>query len=348
MKTIPAALLTHIEGGDCTTCKCWKATRADGLVFGFTEHDRDLVVSGVTYKAATGVSASALRTGADFAVPNSDIAGAFDAAAITEDDILAGLWDNCEIECFRVNWVTPGDGVEKLGSGRLGEIRTGGITFEAELQGLMRHLDQQMCELYSPSCRADLGDARCKVRLAPPAWAATTAYAVRPAGDAALGAVVRPSAYNGRHFKCTTAGTSGGAEPAWNTTLGGTTADGSVVWTAIQALTVQGALTAFDDRVTLYDTARTEADDYFGGGKITFTSGLNTGIAREVKSYTLATRQIVLQRPMPYDVAVSDAYQMTAGCRYRASDCKDKFDNIHNLRAEPLVPGNNFILSGGL
>jgi uncharacterized phage protein (TIGR02218 family) len=349
MKTIPAALLTHIEGGDCTTCKCWKATRTDGEVYGFTEHDRDLVVSGVTYKAATGVSASALKTGGDFSVPNSDIEGAFDAAAITEDDIGAGLWDNCAIECFRVNWAAPTDGVEKLGSGVLGEVRMGRQQFVAELQGLMRQLAQQVCELYSPSCRADLGDARCKVRLDPPAWAAATAYTVRRSGDAGTGSVVKPAAYNGRHFKCTTAGTSGGSEPAWNTTIGATTADGSVVWTALQALTVEGAITAVDDRVTFYDTSRTEADDFFGGGKITFTSGLNAGIAREIKSYTLATGQIVLQRPMPYDVAVSDTYEMTAGCRFRGqADCRQKFDNMENHRAEELVPGTNFLLTGGL
>lgn len=33
-------------------------------------------------------------------------------------------------------------------------------------------------------------------------------------------------------FKCTTAGTTSGTEPAWNTTIGGTTPDGTAVWTA--------------------------------------------------------------------------------------------------------------------
>ncbi|MDZ4345364.1 MAG: hypothetical protein U1E51_23345 [Candidatus Binatia bacterium] len=49
----------------------------------------------------------------------------------------------------------------------------------------------------------------------------------------ALGAYVRPVAgLDGRViFKCTTAGTTGGSEPAWDTTVGNTTSDGSVVWT---------------------------------------------------------------------------------------------------------------------
>ena len=60
-------------------------------------------------------------------------------------------------------------------------------------------------------------------------WAATTAYSI---GDIRrqLGAVTNSSA---RAFRCTTAGTSGGAEPSWNLGDGATTADGTVVWTEV-------------------------------------------------------------------------------------------------------------------
>ena len=38
------------------------------------------------------------------------------------------------------------------------------------------------------------------------------------------------------YFKCTTAGTSGAVEPAWQTVVGSTTSDGSAVWTMVEHL----------------------------------------------------------------------------------------------------------------
>jgi hypothetical protein len=40
-----------------------------------------------------------------------------------------------------------------------------------------------------------------------------------------------PATPNGRLYRCTTAGTTGGTEPAWPTTSGGTVSDGTAVWT---------------------------------------------------------------------------------------------------------------------
>jgi len=52
-------------------------------------------------------------------------------------------------------------------------------------------------------------------------WAATTAYA--------LG--IRRVANDGHQYVVTTAGTTGGSQPSWNSTIGATTTDGTVTWT---------------------------------------------------------------------------------------------------------------------
>jgi hypothetical protein len=58
-------------------------------------------------------------------------------------------------------------------------------------------------------------------------WTATTGFSVDK--------YVKPTVVNtnGWFYICTTAGTSGAAEPTWPTTLGNTVTDGTVVWTAI-------------------------------------------------------------------------------------------------------------------
>lgn len=58
-------------------------------------------------------------------------------------------------------------------------------------------------------------------------WRAATAYTAPTA--TAIGSLIVDA--NGRLQEATTSGTSGGTQPAWNATVGGTTTDGTVTWT---------------------------------------------------------------------------------------------------------------------
>ncbi len=61
-------------------------------------------------------------------------------------------------------------------------------------------------------------------------WAAGTAYALNDIRRATT------QQSSGLVFKCTTAGTSGGSEPAWGTDIGTEAADNTVVWTAVSSV----------------------------------------------------------------------------------------------------------------
>lgn len=162
MKSASTALKAHLAQEVTTLARCWKLVRVDGMSFFFTTHDTDLVVGGDTYKSMTGFSATAISNNSDLSVDNLDVQGVFDDAAITLSDLRAGLYDYADIYVFIVNWMDLTQGILKMRRGKLGEATSSPQGwFKAELRGLTQLLQQQIVEMYGPTCRADLFDGRC-------------------------------------------------------------------------------------------------------------------------------------------------------------------------------------------
>lgn len=86
------------------------------------------------------------------------------------------------------------------------------------------------------------------------------------------------------------------------------------------------------------------ASGYFDHGKITFTSGANAGLSMEVKAY--APGVITLMLPMPFEIAVGDAYTITAGCNQSFENCKQRFNNVVNYRGFPNLPQSKIYRRG--
>jgi uncharacterized phage protein (TIGR02218 family) len=166
MKSTPAALVTHTGQEVTTLATCWKLSRGDGVVMGFTDHVRPLVISGVTYEADTGHSPTAIATSALLDVDNLEVQACLSSDSLLDEDLIAGLWDFAQIEIFRVNYADLTMGAEQLRKGWIGEVRTGRSAFYAELRGMTQPLQQSVGRMYGAACDADLGDARCGVTLA--------------------------------------------------------------------------------------------------------------------------------------------------------------------------------------
>ena len=172
MKQIPAPLQTHLSGGVTTLATCWQITRRDGLILRYTDHDTDIDVpdtgDGVAgkYRSAIGYTSSIISSNATMSVDNSEVTALLDDREITDSDLAAGLYDMAEVRLFVVNWADPSMGLIKIKRGWLGEITSTGATFNSELRGMHQAMNQTIGEEYSPSCRADLGDARCQINLA--------------------------------------------------------------------------------------------------------------------------------------------------------------------------------------
>ena len=166
MKTASAALIAHFGQEVTTLAWCWRVTRADAQVFGFTTHDRDLVIDNLTYSAETGFSASAAQSKLGSSVDNLDISGAITADIITEADILAGVWDAAQIVVAIVNWADLTQGELIVQPGTIGNVQAAGNGFLAEMRSLSQALQNTVGRVITRRCDADLGDTRCGIDLA--------------------------------------------------------------------------------------------------------------------------------------------------------------------------------------
>jgi uncharacterized phage protein (TIGR02218 family) len=174
MKTLPSGLQAHLSSGATTLAWCWRVMRADGAVYGFTDHDRDIDFDATSFEAASGFSGTDIRQSLGLSVDNLDVSGALQSDRLSETDLAAGLFDDARIEIWRVNWVEPEQRVLMM-SGSIGEVRRGETAFTAELRSLAHTLGQARGRSYQYACDATLGDARCGVDLGDPAFLGTGA-----------------------------------------------------------------------------------------------------------------------------------------------------------------------------
>ena len=155
---------------------------------------------------------------------------------MSEADLRKGLFDHAEVRIFLVNHQDLSQGILRMRKGRLGEVTlTPNGRFQAELRGLMQVFSRRVGELYSPECRADLGDSRCRVPIFPAEVQRNQVLAAAGVGD--LGTYVRasntkfaaqtltnPDAESGTTGWTATTGSlaTRGASPAPDATNGGT------------------------------------------------------------------------------------------------------------------------------
>ena len=179
MRNIDPELKTHLESGTTTLCTCWRLTRRDGFVLGFTDHDRALDFDGTVFSPETGATGSALSSSADLSVDNAELEGALTDDLLAASDLAAGRYDGARVEIFKVNWAAPDQRVlVKVAS--IGEVTASGHGYRAELRGITHQLDQTIGRVYQRLCDVNMGSAPCGVNLDDPAFkTAGTVTAIR-------------------------------------------------------------------------------------------------------------------------------------------------------------------------
>ena len=174
---LSAEFQAHLGTGITSVCRCWAVVRRDGVVFGFTDHDRVLSFEGITFKAETGLTAKALQQTSGLAVDNTEALGALSDSAITEEDIAAGRFDGAEVRAWLVNWADLDQRLLQF-HGTIGELQRSGGAFQAELRGLTEALNQPQGRIYQKPCTAVLGDKDCRFAFDVPGYVTELAIEV--------------------------------------------------------------------------------------------------------------------------------------------------------------------------
>ncbi len=152
-RTIPSALNTHLQGGVWTLATLWKLTTRAAVVYGYTSHTSDLVLDGVTYTSAQGMTPTSLKISLGSGIDNMNVGVLFTSAGITEKDLRAGVLDGASLDQFLVNYRDLTMGKVVLMSGKIGEVTIRNGMFEAECRGLLQFAKQQIGMITSPLCR---------------------------------------------------------------------------------------------------------------------------------------------------------------------------------------------------
>lgn len=169
MKSISPALEAHLKSTPTTVCVMWKIRRADGQLFTYTEHDKDVTYDDVVYKSTGGFNKTAMKSSGTFATDNMEVSGFLTDDTIPETELRNGAFDYAEVEIFLINYMDPSMGELKLRYGFFGEVRHAPSgAFLVELRGLIDLLSTRIGNVYTPECRVDLGSDQCKVEIIPP------------------------------------------------------------------------------------------------------------------------------------------------------------------------------------
>lgn len=185
MRAFSSPFNTHLLSEVTTLALMVKIARSDGVTFGFTSLDRTVTLDGLTYYPTDSLLPSAMEANNTMTADNLDVLGVLTDDRITDDDLLAGKYDNATVDVFKINYLSPPSGLSDTGNlwyllrGTVGEIKINGLTFTAELRSIKDSFQKDFMEMYQPLCRVkQLGDSRCKVDTAPITFSYTVSSVV--------------------------------------------------------------------------------------------------------------------------------------------------------------------------
>ena len=346
--TLTAGFRTHLAGELTTLCTLWDIERRDGAIYRFTDHDQDVVYLGNRYTAGIGYNRSAVEDKHDMSVDNMEVQGILDTTLISRDDVRAGLFDGALVTLTVVNYADLSTAGVIRRRGWFGEVKQNNRgEFNVELRGLSQALSEPLTDIYTPGCRVDLGSPRCQVPLSGAADRQDDTYY-------STGQWIRIPEYPTYPFNCVKAGLSEGGtsyNPAIyaGATPGDLVVDGDAYFIAYYPFSWAFTVTTVTNKRTFFIDVNasplTGDSSYFDGGLVTFGTGENAGVSREVSTFTRSGLDgtVNLYLRMPFEIQVGDTGTIYPGCPKSVAVCKSRFGNVVNFQGFPHLPGDKYL-----
>ena len=384
MKSASAGMIAHLKQ-DCTTlCRLYKITRKDGLVFTFTDHDKDIdtvgfesyigdndgnpSIGGYIYLAAVGFSPTASQNKSDLTVDNQEATCFIDNASIKEEEVRYGFWDAAAVEIRIVNWADLTDGAVKIRKGYLGNISMKNGLLTAEMLGLTNQLQILSGRTYGTSCDAELGDGRCQAVVpvengtvnTSPSVGLNDPHHITPysglTGSGSIGGglitVANPQGGNEAPLTPGTGTYSGGTVDIINAaSLNGATSYVYALTSGVapvhgQSITITGMGITADNGTFIIGSSVPSS----GGSTSFYTDGFVTFTGGINSGLSFQVKDwdgitLTLWTQLFAAPANGDPFKISPGCAHNVFDCKFKFNNLPNHRGFPTIPGMDSILN---
>ena len=374
-RIISTALAAHLKGSSTTVCYLLKVMpkRSDVATFGICTLDSDVIYDDgtgpLTYRAPRGYTTFDLDTRADLSVGTSEAEGLiadYPADGVTAAGVARGDYDGARFVQYLANYSDLTMGHVILNAGQIGQVTMiDEITCKMELRSLTQILKQlSIIEATSVTCRAAYGDSRCKMPLR---WYNATVATVGLESDrtftlvdapgigappgSATGPVSGVPFFTGNGTQATTQllDTAGDAVRS-GFTVATVYADG--IATTHYAVDSSGLVTFNDGSgvttapasgvVYTWDgTLTLQPDGFFVPGVVEWLTGANAGRENEVESYIAATGTVTLVIPTYQTIAPGDTLKIRRDCDKSKAMCRDIYNNLLNMRAEPELPRAN-------
>lgn len=167
-----------------TFCQIWKVEREDGVIQGFTNHDRNFNFDGVAYPAVFGFSGTSSSKTSELSTDSTELTGVFGDSNYTdsqffslfvmENDFITGKYDNASVTVSVFDWInnsifsTQFKG--SIGGYSVGYLPNKAKQYQFEVQSLAEKLDVSVSSETSSECRhrfLSQGYGRCNLSPSP-------------------------------------------------------------------------------------------------------------------------------------------------------------------------------------